>query len=53
MNWSSLIFGAVLIFGLALYAVKKKHEYHGPVVLVREEERGAENISLHEMPKSV
>lgn len=49
MNWSSLIFGAVLIFGVILYIAKKRHEYHGPVVLVRSED---EAIDLHELAKS-
>ena len=38
MNWSSLIFGAMLTFGLVLYVTKKRHEYQGPVALVRKEE---------------
>ncbi|GAB7354835.1 hypothetical protein MBLNU459_g5215t2 [Dothideomycetes sp. NU459] len=35
MNWSVLIFGAVVIFALVFYWVKKRHEYKGPVALVR------------------
>ena len=38
MNWSCLIFGAMVAFGLIFYVTKKRHEYQGPVVLVRKEE---------------
>ena len=38
MNWASLIFGVVIIFAWIYYAVKKRHEYKGPVEFVRKDE---------------
>jgi choline transport protein len=38
MNWSSLIFGLVLIFSLVFYFFKKRHEYLGPVAAIRDTE---------------
>ena len=38
MNWSCLIFGVVIFGAWIYYAVKKRHEYRGPVELVRKEE---------------
>jgi len=46
MNWSSLIFGVVLIFSLVFYFVRKRHEYHGPVASVRDTEEVDQAIDL-------
>jgi choline transport protein len=46
MNWSSLIFGVVVIGSLILYVVKKRHEYHGPVASVRRTEEVDQAIDL-------
>ena len=46
MNWSSLIFGVVLVGSLILYFAKKRHEYHGPVASVRETEEVDQAIDL-------
>lgn len=35
MNWSSTMFGGVLIFAMIYYFVKARHEYDGPVALVK------------------
>ena len=35
MNWSSLIYGAVIMFALGYFAVYGRHTYKGPVVLVK------------------
>ncbi|KAF2731622.1 amino acid transporter [Polyplosphaeria fusca] len=35
MNWSSTMFGGLIIFALIFYFVKAKHVYTGPVVLVK------------------
>lgn len=35
MNWSVLIFGAAILFAMIFFAVKKRHEYEGPVEYVR------------------
>lgn len=35
MNWSILIFGAVLIFAVLHYFIKARHVYDGPVEYVR------------------
>jgi choline transport protein len=37
MNWSSLIYGAVVIFSVCHYFVFGKHAYEGPVVLVNKD----------------
>ena len=34
MNWSCLIYGAVVIFSICYYFVFGRHAYEGPVVLV-------------------
>jgi choline transport protein len=34
MNWSCLIYGAVVIFSTCYYFVFGRHAYEGPVVLV-------------------
>ena len=36
MNWSSLIFGSVLLFSTLYYLVHARKVYHGPVVLVKQ-----------------
>ncbi|KAJ5645642.1 hypothetical protein N7507_011653 [Penicillium longicatenatum] len=36
-NWSVVIFGAVFILSLVMYAVKGKKEYEGPVVTVHQD----------------
>lgn len=38
MNWSSTMFGGILIFALIYYAVKGRHEYVGPVLQVKRDE---------------
>lgn len=38
MNWACLIFGVVIVFAWIFFVVKKRHEYTGPVALVRKEE---------------
>lgn len=35
MNWSSLIYGAVVIFAIVDYYVRARHVYDGPVEYVR------------------
>ena len=35
MNWSSTIYGAVIIFALVYYMIYGRHTYRGPVVLVK------------------
>lgn len=35
MNWSALIFGAVLIFAVLDYFIRARHVYDGPVEYVR------------------
>jgi amino acid transporter len=37
MNWSSLIYGAVVIFSICYYFVFGRHAYEGPVVLVNKD----------------
>jgi choline transport protein len=37
MNWSSLIYGAVVIFSICYYLVFGRHAYEGPVVLVNKD----------------
>jgi hypothetical protein len=37
MNWSSLIYGAVVIFSVCYYFVFGRHAYEGPVVLVNKD----------------
>jgi choline transport protein len=37
MNWSSVIFFGVLIIAAVYYAAKARHEYTGPVALVKRE----------------
>lgn len=37
MQWSSLIFGSVVIFSIIYYHATAKHRYDGPVVLVKAE----------------
>ena len=32
MNYSSLVFGAAILFGLVFYAVRGRKVYHGPVI---------------------
>jgi choline transport protein len=34
MNWSCLIYGAVVMFSVCYYFVFGRHAYEGPVVLV-------------------
>jgi choline transport protein len=34
MNWSCLIYGAVVMFSVCYYYVFGRHAYEGPVVLV-------------------
>ena len=36
-NWSVVIYGAVLLFAIVYYAVVGRHEYDGPVVLVKKD----------------
>jgi choline transport protein len=38
MNWSCLIFGAVMVFAMVWFAVRQRSIYKGPVVQVRDEE---------------
>ena len=38
MNWSVLIYGAVVVFALTAFALKKRHTYDGPVKFVRDED---------------
>jgi choline transport protein len=38
MNWSSTMFGATIIIALIYYFAKARHEYTGPVVLVKRKE---------------
>lgn len=35
MNWSCLIYGAVIIFALVYYVIQGRHVYKGPVVLIK------------------
>jgi choline transport protein len=35
MNWSSLIYGTVVLFSLVYYFILGKHRYRGPVVHVK------------------
>lgn len=37
MNWSSLIYGAVVLFSIAYYFIFGRHAYEGPVVLVNKD----------------
>lgn len=37
MNWSSLIYGAVVLFSIVYYFVFGRHAYQGPVVLVNKD----------------
>lgn len=37
MNWSSLIYGAVVLFSVVYYFVFGRHAYEGPVVLVNKD----------------
>ncbi|KAK5136332.1 hypothetical protein LTR08_003705 [Meristemomyces frigidus] len=37
MNWSVLLYGAVVIFSLVYFAVYGRHAYQGPVVLVNKD----------------
>jgi choline transport protein len=46
MNWSSLIFGVVVVGSLIMYFVKKRHEYYGPVASVRGTEEVDQAIDL-------
>lgn len=36
-NWSIIIYGAVILFFIIFYMVKGRHQYSGPVVLVRKD----------------
>ncbi|KAH8807096.1 amino acid/polyamine transporter I [Xylogone sp. PMI_703] len=38
MNWSSTMFGGVIIFALIYYFIKGRHEYVGPVLQVKRDE---------------
>lgn len=38
MNWSSMMFGAIIAFALVYYAVWARHEYVGPVRLMKRDE---------------
>ncbi|KAH8810578.1 amino acid/polyamine transporter I [Xylogone sp. PMI_703] len=38
MNWSSTMFGGVLVFALIYYVVKGRYEYVGPVLQVKRDE---------------
>lgn len=38
MNWSVLIYGAVIVFALMYFALRKRHTYAGPVKYVRDED---------------
>lgn len=51
MNWSSLIFGVVLIFGLIFYFTNKRHEYHGPVASVQDAQELDRAIDLDHFTK--
>jgi hypothetical protein len=51
MNWSSLIFGLVLIFSLVFYFFKKRHEYRGPVAAIRDAEEVGYAIDLGDVKK--
>jgi choline transport protein len=35
MNWSSAVFGGVLVFAAVWYVIKARHVYSGPVTLVK------------------
>lgn len=37
MNWSSLIYGSVVIFSVGYYFLFGRHAYEGPVVLVNKD----------------
>lgn len=37
MNWSCLIYGAVVIFSIGYYVIFGRHVYEGPVVLVNKD----------------
>ena len=37
MNWSSLIYGSVVIFSIGYYVLFGRHVYEGPVVLVNKD----------------
>ena len=37
MNWSALIYGAVIIFSVCYYFIFGRHAYEGPVVLVNKD----------------
>jgi hypothetical protein len=51
MNWSSLIFGLVLIFSLAFYLFTKRHEYRGPVAAIRDTEEMEHAVNLDDLKK--
>jgi hypothetical protein len=51
MNWSSLIFGLVLIFSLAFYFFTKRHEYRGPVAAIRDTEEMEHAVNLDDLKK--
>ena len=38
MNWSSTMFGAVILFAFVWYFVRGRHEYSGPVVHMKRDE---------------
>jgi amino acid transporter len=44
MNWSCLIYGAVVLFALIAFATNKRHSYHGPVKYVRDEDFIVEKV---------
>lgn len=37
MNWSSLLYGSVILFSICYYFIFGRHAYEGPVVLVNKE----------------
>jgi hypothetical protein len=51
MNWSSLIFGLVLIFSLVFYFFIKRHEYRGPVAAIRDTEEVEHAVGLDDLKK--
>lgn len=38
MNWASVIFCGVLLIAVVYYLVKGRHEYDGPVALIKRDE---------------
>lgn len=38
MNWSSVMFCGIMVIAVVYYFVKGRHEYSGPVVLVKRDE---------------